>query len=139
MTNLTTNPRDPVDGEKVIVTVTIRNRGRTSGLDIVVTLLANGRPAGNASVPELAPGAIRTVDIYWTARQGVQRLSTNITGANFQPVAGDVLSLQVSRAPAAQGSPLPALALVMILLIVALALLVRGTRKAPPGKDEEEE
>ena len=139
VTNITTNPGDPADGEKVIVSITIRNRGHTSAADIIVTLLVNGRPAGNASVAELAPGAVRTVDIYWTAHAGMQRMAANVTGANFQPVTGDVLGLEVAKAPSATVGYLPVVALIIILLIVACALLVKGSGTAPPGKEEEEE
>jgi hypothetical protein len=138
VTNLTINPLDPKDGEKVIVSVTIKNRGRTSAADIVVSLLVNGRPAGNASITELAPGAVRTVDLYWTARAGTQRMSVNVTGANFVPVTGDVLGLEVASAPGATTGYLPVAVLIILLLIVACALLVKGARAAPSGKEEEE-
>ena len=137
--NITTNPGDPADGEKVIVSVYLQNRGHTSAADIVVTLLVNGRPAGNTSLTELAPGAVSTVRLYWTARAGMQMMSANVTGANFQSVTGYDLGLKVAAAPAATVSYLPVVLLIIILLIIACALLVRGTRAAPPGKDEEEE
>jgi subtilase family serine protease len=137
--NITTDPGDPADGEKVIVSVSLRNRGRTSAADIVLTLMVNGRAAGNTSLAELAPGAARTVDLYWTAHAGMQRMSANVTGANFQPVTGDVLALNVAAAPAESVGYLPIALLIIILLIVAVALLVKGTGAAPPGKDEEEE
>jgi subtilase family serine protease len=139
VTNITTNPGDPADGEKVIVSITIRNRGHTSAADITLTLLVNGRPAGNASLAELAPGAVRTLDIFWTAHAGMQRMAANVTGANFQPVTGDVLGLEVAKAPSATVGYMPVVALIIILLIVACALLVKGTGAAPPGKEEEEE
>jgi subtilase family serine protease len=137
--NITTNPRDPAHGEKVIVSVTIKNQGRTSAADIVVSLLVNGRPAGNASVAELAPGAVRTVNLYWTARAGTQRIGVNVTGANFSPSTGDTLGLEVAKAAAASAGYLPVLLVIMTLLILACALLVNGARAAPPVKEEEEE
>jgi hypothetical protein len=138
VTNLTVNPLDPADGEKVVVSVTIRNRGFTSAADIVVSLLVNGLHAGNVSITELGPGAVRTVDMYWTARAGTQRMSVNVTGANFVPVTGDVLGLEVAPAPGATTGYLPVAVLIIVLLLVACVLLVMGARSAPPGKDEEE-
>jgi subtilase family serine protease len=137
--NITTNPLDPVDGEKVIVSVTVKNIGDTSAADLLVTMLVNGRPAGNTSITELAPGDVRTVSLYWTARAGGIRIGVNVTGANFSPVTGTSLGLDVAPAPVASAGYLPVLIVIIVLIIAAVALMATKKIGTPPGKDEEEE
>lgn len=137
--NVTFLPSEPKSGDKVVVTVSLRNLGDTSAADIVVTLLVNGLALGNSSITELAPGAVRNVTFRWNASKGDQRLVAQVRGSNFAPVTGTSMGLEVTEtAVEGGGSYLPMIIIIIVLLIIAVLLIARGAGGAAPARDEEE-
>jgi subtilase family serine protease len=129
-------PREPRKGQPVNFTVVVTNAGNAPARGLSVTLLAGGKPAEQLNIPDLAPGANRTVTMTWKAQQGGSVLVMRVGGTGLAPV--DTASVRVdTAAPAAAGGDYwPVLVVIVILIAAAVALAALGGRKS--GTSEEE-
>lgn len=86
------NPLSPVDGDEILVTVTVQNRGNAVAEDVVVQILdvSEGEtvPVGDVqTIESLAVGGVGTVEVVYDAadKAGVRQLRVLVDPSNFIP------------------------------------------------------
>jgi subtilase family serine protease len=130
-------PPEPRKGQTVNISVTITNTGKATATGLTVTLLAAGKSAGELDIPDLAPGASRTVSLAWKAESGGTVLVLRVSGQGIAPADSASVRVDTAGALAEEGGPWwPIAVLIVALVAVAAAMMALGGRKTQ--KDEEE-
>ncbi|MEM2869611.1 MAG: FG-GAP-like repeat-containing protein [Thermoplasmata archaeon] len=72
ITKIALSPPDPVDGEAVTITVTVRNMGKINATRVGIQLYLDktgGNPITSGVIDMIGPGQFESVDVFWQASE----------------------------------------------------------------------
>ena len=131
--NIVLSPATPVDGQKVNVTVIVRNNGNAASGPVTVGLSEAGKAVSVITVDGLAPGENATISFVWNATAGSQRLAIAAECGYLDPTPADasvLFSVEVAPGPVHHipetGSNGPSVALVAGVAVVLAAVAATG-------------
>jgi uncharacterized repeat protein (TIGR01451 family) len=136
--NFNATPASPKAGQTVTVTFTVHNYGDAAASNVMVQLLIDDNTELTYNASNLAPGAEKTVTLTWKAKSGDHTVTLRVKGDNFASFTEQVKTYSI-KSTTTQGSPLPMLVIVLVLLVAAILLIAKGASRKVPAQDKEEE
>ena len=126
---ITILPLDPEDGDRLTVTVTLKNTGDASAENITVKIIVDNKLKETIDAGTVGPGGSVTRSYNWTAKEGSHTITINMTYLN----GADQTEREISVSGGGDGIIPGFEAVVAIAAVVLGSLVFRG--KGSSGKD----
>jgi hypothetical protein len=136
---VTVNIETPTEGNKVIVTAKLTNKGDGSVDELPVSFRVDGAEVSTTTIERIEPGSDFPLEFQWKAVKGDHKLEISVNNQNFSK------TITVAKKPAAATPggdmllPLLAIAIVVVIALAAGAALYAGRKKraAAPSREDQ--